>query len=980
MTLQEQYTRLLEKGREKEVLTLLQSLGPEERRALVPHAQKLSKEYFKYEQVGNSYKQKASQAQNNILHYTAFVCYNQKEFAKERMGWFLSKEFLNKMLPWYCPAWFSAYINSLVDDDWLPSGLNYEYLMELTGKGYLDPHPQLIARQLPQVIYEYSDRQNHFKPGNVLKYEQTLSEHIWYMFDYETTVHYVNRYMWFDGVKKIEETGWITVFRKYVAEGKIDRQRLLREALLASNRNFNKTLSGWFAELFQKLEPTAEEILSLQPELSVLFSSPHSKPVNVALQCVKDIADSPAFDAEAFLDHVPLLLASETKAVVTTTLAILEKLVKKLPAQKAAICLLAAGALIHKDDALQARAAKLIGKWGDPADEDLKAVLLPYAVMLFSKSKSLLEAFVGEEPAEPTDNAPVFPDVSKSAISLTHTASLPDINDVDELVFLASQAFDNNHTWHIELLPAALLRIRVEGTDIAKLEPAFQRALKLFYGDWSSRLGYLDQLLAYFFLDYGLLLMQRDPQGAASLRKLYEGFQAKNPDNWKQWQEYGTNICYLAGWKHHSDGHLYEPYRRLLTTVLERLRAFNTLPLLSTPTHAPAWIDPVVLVDRLHQYAQQGQLPDETDLQIALSRCWLYEGAEALGAAREKLRGEDRALLLFLLDPGAEPAGPFHSEWAWMMAALAKAPRVVYSQFSEFYYSQQPRARYTGQHPWKACVEEYSYNKYSYEGGQMRTHLAWDKRKVLRMDLSAFTADEKKENGFKKFWNKITGTGTESPAQPPTLLYEHLRIKGQWLSIEDRDIKRLVLLTPNNPEPAMALALHQCLVYPTFTGETEKRFTIEVLQGLHELSVPLDETGHLFVATCLTCSDKTAAAYAAELWIRYVTEGKINSTRIGEILAVQQSIEFAPLKRFTDLVTARFLGTSPQHNRALESLLAALLKGLPATPIKNLKKLLELYFELLSLNGRPLDDEDLERQLQLWKENSGLSKLLKPVL
>lgn len=981
MTLQEQYTRLLEKGREKEVLAFLQALGAEERRALAPHVQKLSKEYFKFEQVGNTYKHKASQSQSDILYTTAFVCYNRKEFSKAQALWFLSKEYLNKILPWYCPSWFGEYVNGLREEQWLPHGLTYHYLVELAQGGYLQPHPQLWARTLPDIVYEHHPRpgKHYFRPANLLRHEVTLKEHIWYLFEYETPVSFVNTYTKYEGYDT-SEVGWITVFRKLAAEGNIDRQRLLREALLASNRNFNKNLSGWFAELFVQLQPSAEELLSLQPELSVLFSSPHSKPVNVALQSVKEIVDSPSFNADAFLDHVPLLLASETKATVTTTLSLLEKLAKKLPAKRALLCALATGALIHKDDTLQARAARLIEKWGDPADADLAAAILPYTATLFSKAKALLQAFTGEEPAEDTATASA-PEGSGTAPSLADAERLPAITDVDELVFLASQAFDNNHSWHIDLLPAALLRwhAQMEGPTIAKLEPAFQRALKLFYVEWTSRLGYLDQLLAYFFLDYGMLLMQRDPAGAASLRKLYESFIAKHPDNWKQWQEHGTNINFLPGWKHHSDAQLYEPYRHLLTTVLERLRSGNTLPLLSTPTHAPAWIDPAVLVDRLHQYAQQGQEPDGVDLQIALSRCWLHEEAAALAAAGKQLHGEDRALLLFLLDRAAAPAGPFIREWAWMMAALAKAPGVVYPQFGAFSYSRQPRARYTGQHPWKVFVEEYAYDKHSWENNTIHTRKEWARRKILQLDLSALTAGDKKENGFKKFWNKITGTAKEEPAGPPTLLYEHLRLKNRWLSEEHKDIRRLVMLTPNNPEPAMALALHQCLGDPSFTGEADKRFTIEVLQALHDLSAPLHETGHLFVATCLTCSDKTAAAYAAELWIRYTAEGGIDHARIGAVLGAQQSIEFAPLKRFTDLVNGRLLGISPRHNRALESLIAALLKALPDTPVTNLKRLLELYFELRTLNGSASKDEELNERLQHWKTSSGLSKLLKTV-
>ena len=63
--------------------------------------------------------------------------------------------------------------------------------------------------------------------------------------------------------------------------------RVLRESLLAVNRNMNKNLGGWFAGMFTALNPSIEEQLAaLQPEiLAVLSGSPHSRPVNIMLDC-----------------------------------------------------------------------------------------------------------------------------------------------------------------------------------------------------------------------------------------------------------------------------------------------------------------------------------------------------------------------------------------------------------------------------------------------------------------------------------------------------------------------------------------------------------------------------------------------------------------------------------------------------------------------------------------------------------------------
>jgi hypothetical protein len=976
MSIEKQFTRLLEKQREQESLSILQSLSFEQRRALAPHLAKLSREYFKYEFVGNTYKNKATQTQSHILTYAAFACYNRKEFEKENPSWIVAKEHLEKILPWYCPSWFSDYINSFRERDWIPYQLNYDYMIELTKNGFLQPHPHLIARTLVPIIYENKERKNYFKPDNLLKHERTLNEDIWYLFEFETTVHSSNRYIYFEGKEQKEELGWISVFKKYVADGKIDRQRLLKEAILASNRNFNKNLSGWFAELFCQLQPSKEEIISLQSELLVLFSSPHSKPVNTALQSFKQIAEDPSFFTDSFLDNVPLLLASETKTIVTATLQILEKLVKKHGDKCRQVCLLATGAFIHKDESLQTKAAKLIQKYGTPGDEEVTEALALYQGTMFSGINHLLSPLFAFSSFTEVEMPETKPERSTDR-SLSPDKVLPSISEFDDLLFLTSQAFDNNQSFHIDLLPAALLKLQkqIKGDQIAKLEPAFQRALKLFFNDWRSGAGYLDQLLACLFLDYGLLLIQKHPESTTSIKNLFGSFMNKQEATKKQWQEHGTNLSFLMGWKPNGDCQLYEPYKKLYATALQLLKAEVELPLLSTPTHTPAWIDPEVLVERLYQYQQQNTAPDPTDLQIALSRCWLY-GTEIALSAAHKLEGENKELMIFLLDPQARPKGPFNREWAWMMAALSKAPSKQHPEFEGFRYQQIPASRLTGQYPWKTIVLDYSYDKYNWENGKMTTEKATAKRKVLQVELSAHN-EAKKDNGFKKFLSKLNvGTKNAEPAPEP-LLVEYMQINDQFLSVEDQDIKRILLLMPNNPEPIVALTVGKCLSHPEFWSETDKRFTIATIQGLHEIWKPLGEMAHLFVATCMISSDKTVASYAAEIWAQAVQEASIDSRLIGSILGSHERIEFAPLKRFTDLVINQLLGISPLHNKALEQLIVALLKELPSEPIKNLKKLLEIFTEVIHQNGSSLKDQEVNNQLQTWKAHAGLSKAIK---
>jgi len=616
----EQLRELLYHQQEKEIIPFLQEITPQQRKELAPTVRKLFKEYDQFIQEGSSYRNKMTEAERTILSYAAFVCYNRNDFAKASATWIIGKEHLDRILPWYCPAWFSDYINSFRDEDWMPYHFDYFYLVELAEKGYVQPHPHTIARLVVPVVFEHRERQNYFVPERLELHSITLEEHIWHLFQFETNIHFSNRYIYFEGKKAEEERSWAAVLQHYSATGKIDRLSLLKEALLASNRNFNKLLSGWFAGLFLLLKPTKAELLELQPELFVLFSSPHSKVVNTALQSAKGLADDLAFDACPFWTMPPLLMASAKKSVVASALHILEKLGRKSKELRSLIALLAAQALVHKEESLQKKAAQMISKFGEDGAE-LKQTLSLYAPTMFSAVKGLLSAYLEEQTFDDGGPVPEVLLISQST-ALDEAVMLNPISELDELVFLASQAFDNNKPHHFDLVLDALVRLqnKVKAEDVSRIEPAFQRALKLFMGEWRSGVGQLDGMLANLFLEFGQLLMRRYPQDTASLRRLYEGFMSKNEQNKKLWEEHGSSVRFLGDWSSIKDREIYEPHRKLLEAVLDKLLNGNDAPLLSSPTHLPCWIDPKALVQRLAYYRQYGLEYNRTDLQIALCR------------------------------------------------------------------------------------------------------------------------------------------------------------------------------------------------------------------------------------------------------------------------------------------------------------------------------------------------------------------------
>ena len=64
------------------------------------------------------------------------------------------------------------------------------------------------------------------------------------------------------------------------------------------------------------------------------------------------------------------------------------------------------------------------------------------------------------------------------------------------------------------------------------------------------------------------------------------------------------------------------------------------------------------------------------------------------------------------------------------------------------------------------------------------------------------------------------------------------------------------------------------------------------------------------------------------------------------------------------------------EEKELELLLTSMIAELPEQPVKELKKLLEIYSELLSVNNSKVTDERILQILEIWKNTANLKKVI----
>ncbi len=201
-------------------------------------------------------------------------------------------------------------------------------------------------------------------------------------------------------------------------------------------------------------------------------------------------------------------------------LQILEKIAKDNKEHHEAICLFLMPVFLNKDKTLQSKGAKIIVKYGNTQSGNIKGELSFYRGSLLSDAETLLEKFLIEN--EVTENKE---EQSFEAMRWYTPQPIASVESIDDLIFLASQVFNNNETYHLGLFLDALIKFNDEFDDehFNKLEPAFNAALKR-----KDAVGF-QHLLATFVINYGLL---KQKNKSKVLSEAYLGFPAL--ENWSE--------------------------------------------------------------------------------------------------------------------------------------------------------------------------------------------------------------------------------------------------------------------------------------------------------------------------------------------------------------------------------------------------------------------------------------------------------------
>ncbi|PTB83556.1 hypothetical protein C9926_02285, partial [Sulfurovum lithotrophicum] len=221
-----------------------------------------------------------------------------------------------------------------------------------------------------------------------------------------------------------------------------------------------------------------------------------------------------------------------------------------------------------------------------------------------------------------------------------------------------------------------------------------------------------------------------------------------------------------------------------------------------------------------------------------------------------------------------------------------------------------------------------------------------------------------------------------------TGMYRYFSIKNFGL-MPKVDIQRIMTLIPSNIHLILHSVIQTALTYSTFSDQRVVNFYAsetgnkELVQDTLSMLILIwnrqNQTNYLFVATSMLYYDKTSRQLTSELWYKATLEGTMSHQLLGETLGKLEYNEYAPLKRFTDLVVSDMLNLSTLHNQGLHTLLSAMIAHMNNEPIKGTKKLLEIYLEVLSLTEIDIPSKTMGK-LEAWGEVKSLKSVVKKIL
>ncbi len=412
---------------------------------------------------------------------------------------------------------------------------------------------------------------------------------------------------------------WKELYHILQAKGYFADRSIVGSHIEALLNPYKKNVLDFFCRIIETLEPTTQDLLSHQSTLFALLSSDKTSVINFVMKLIKQIADEKAFDFQSFADNFALCFATQKIAKSQLIgLDILAKHYKKQPPTNPDYREQLAVLFTVPDTKLQEKVASLLTSYFN--EEGLAEVVAPYQDYLKGKAQELLSPTPvppsegkGASLNQDNDLSSQLPDCPPSGKSARaeyvgglepHTPSpeiAPSPRTWDDLLFLIGDCIRERSPLALDLFFEGLSQLQAQiPADFSKQISPYQKQL----GDQPFEFTTYRKCMRWVIDVW---------EGKASLSDDIFGRKLYNPTPF-----------------------LREKTKRLLL----KIKQGNSLPFVSTPTHAPFYIDPLTFLERIAQYEKAGKSPMLEEVVVGLNRLLPTEITEAQKQLALSLTGE----------------------------------------------------------------------------------------------------------------------------------------------------------------------------------------------------------------------------------------------------------------------------------------------------------------------------------------------------
>ena len=606
-----------------------------------------------------------------------------------------------------------------------------------------------------------------------------------------------------------------------------------------------------YCRLIEDFNPTTEELLPSQQTLFALLSSDKTSVVNFAIKLIKQIAEEKSFDFQSFADNFAFCFATQKIAKSQLIgLNILEKHYKKQaptnPDYREQLAVL----FTVPDAKLQEKVANLLTTYFN--HEGLPEVITPYCDFLKGKAQDLLQFLPSPNSSETSENSENSHTTTSKITSATR--SLTPITyplRPEDLLFLLGDCLRERTAATIDLFFEGLVQLQDQLPENFKeqLAPYIAQVNGMYY--FNVQLAALQLLLAGWVENRPL----ESPEDWMKMNTKVRRLNTEEEEPFKQ-------ACVLHNVWYLRDEIPYLLYK--VRATLSKLKSGSKLPFLSTPTHAPFYIDAETLADRLLAYQMAGKEVDLDDLVVACNRLLL---STITPEAQEKVRslsGQYAPALgyLFGLSDVVTPTEEFLP--LWTQITRLKHPDKVFTEFET-----------TTAKDYLSAVKPF-FPSYEIEGEFKQFFL----EKVYVDDYYNYTfASPFDSNVFDRLPYNCYNAGAYNRWDTDTLRYV-ISLNPQYVD---------VLLGKYTP------------LYVGDSDADTQRNLREPLQLLLEYDLPVHHGGWIFVGMALLHDKKETRDLAAEYILRAINRDE-NLSYLQHFLADILAQKLTPINRFVEFL------------------------------------------------------------------------------